>query len=437
METAVVLFTRDLRVQDNPALAGACRAARTVVPIFVHDPAIRSGPHRDRFLAGSLADLRQSLRARGGELFEFSGDPVAETLRVARRVGALGVAVSGDVSRYAKRREGLLAAGCERERMSLRVFPGATVVPAGVLHPAGGEHYRVFTPFWRSWQATKWRDVEPAPERIVLPAPVPDLGMDQAPAEPARVPAAAGGFAGGESAGRARVTSWLPDLPAYGDHHDDLPGDRTSRLSPYLHFGCVSARELAGRVAGRPGAEPFLRQLCWRDFYAQVLAAFPDLPSRAYRTAAVESWRPGGDALEAWRAGQTGVPVVDAGMRQLAAEGWMHNRARLITASYLTKHLGVDWRAGARHFADLLLDADVANNNGNWQWVAGTGNDTKPYRRFNPIRQAERFDPDGRYVRRYVPELGSVPDGAVHQPWTLPPPVQAALRYPPRLETLA
>jgi deoxyribodipyrimidine photo-lyase len=247
-----------------------------------------------------------------------------------------------------------------------------------------------------------------------------------------------GGFArGGETAGRDRLLSWSTDVSGYGDHHDDLPGDRTSRLSPYLHFGCLSPREVAALVGGRDGAEPFIRQLCWRDFYAQVLYGFPDLATRAYRQSAQEEWRGGSEALEAWRAGSTGVPVVDAGMRQLASEGWMHNRARLITASYLTKHLGVDWRDGGRHFFDLLLDADVANNYGNWQWVAGTGNDTKPYRRFNPTRQAERFDLDGVYVRRYVPELASVPGGAVHEPWKLPPAMRRGLDYPEPLITPA
>jgi len=226
--------------------------------------------------------------------------------------------------------------------------------------------------------------------------------------------------AGGESAARKRLTAWLSHLQGYSETHDDLAADRTSRLSPYLHFGCLSPRELAARVHDRPGADPFLRQLCWRDFYHQVLFAFAEVRRRAYRPGAEDRWRDEPDALEAWKSGHTGVPIVDAGMRQLLAEGWMHNRARLITASYLTKHLGLDWRAGADHFYDLLLDGDVANNYGNWQWVAGTGNDTKPYRRFNPLRQASRFDPSGDYVRRYVPELASVPGKAVHAPWTLP-----------------
>ena len=198
-----------------------------------------------------------------------------------------------------------------------------------------------------------------------------------------------------------------------------LAADATSRLSPSLHFGCVSARALAVRAQER-GGEAFVRQLCWRDFYAQILIARPrtqvdDLRPRGDR------WLDDPEALAAWKEGMTGYPLVDAGMRQLRAEGWMHNRARMVAASFLVKDLGIDWREGARHFFDLLLDGDVAQNIGNWQWVAGTGVDTRPNRIFNPIRQARRFDPDGTYVRRYVPELAGVEGRAVHEPWKLAP----------------
>jgi deoxyribodipyrimidine photo-lyase len=187
----------------------------------------------------------------------------------------------------------------------------------------------------------------------------------------------------------------------------------------------------AARAIDGPGPAAFVRQLCWRDFYYQVTCAFPAISTEAYRNAGDTDWRADADALRHWQDGLTGVPVVDAGMRQLRAEGWMHNRARLITAAFLTKHLGVDWRPGVRWFFRWLLDGDVANNSGNWQWVAGTGNDTRPYRRFNPIRQAERFDPDGVYVRRYIPELASIEGRAVHQPWRL----GRTLDYPPPLES--
>lgn len=406
MPTAVVLFTRDLRVHDNPALAQACAAADRVVPLFVTDPRIRVSEARQRFLAGCLADLRGSLRRLGADLVVRHGDPATEAVRVAREVQAGLVTVSGDPGRYAGRRAAALERACAAERLALRVLPGTTVVPPGDLLPSGGgDHYRVFTPYWRAWVARRWRAVHPVPARLRLPDGVTGTALDAGPH--------------GETPARDALTAWLRRVGEYGDTRDDLAADATSHLSAYLHFGCLSPVEVA--LAVREHTE-FLRQLCWRDFHHQVLGAFPDLPDRAYRRGAVEKWRDDPAALAAWCAGRTGVPVVDAGMRQLAAQGFMHNRARLITAAYLTRHLGLDWREGLRWYARHLVDADVANNAGNWQWVAGTGNDTRPGRRFNPLRQALRFDPDGTYVRRWVPELEHVAGQAVHQPWTLPRP---------------
>jgi deoxyribodipyrimidine photo-lyase len=236
---------------------------------------------------------------------------------------------------------------------------------------------------------------------------------------------------GGETAGRSRLRAWLRGgLARYGDRHDDLAGDATSRLSPYLHFGCLSPREVLEQARHRDGAEPFVRQLCWRDFHHQVTAVHPAIAREEYRTRG-DRWRRDGRHLAAWKEGRTGYPIVDAGMRQLAREGFMHNRARLVTASFLTKDLYQDWRLGAAHFLDWLVDGDIANNSGNWQWVAGTGNDTRPNRMFNPLAQARRFDPDGCYVRRYVPELAPVAGARVHEPWTLPRSVRRALDYPP------
>ncbi|SNY63706.1 cryptochrome/photolyase family protein [Paractinoplanes atraurantiacus] len=429
MRTAVVLFTRDLRVHDNPALAAACANAEQVVPLYVLDPALgKLSPNRTRFLHQALADLRKTLRALGGDLVIRMGDPVAEAIEVARSVGAEGIGMAADVSGYARRREDRLRRECERHRIALRLFPGLTVVDPGSLRPGGGgQSYRVFSPYFRVWRAAQWRDEVAAPSKITLPQGV---AVGRLPSLPdGESPDAA---EGGETEARKRFSTWLRHLEPYADLHDDMPADGTSRLSPYLRFGCLSPLELAN--AAREN-EPYVRQLCWRDFYYQVALAFPQISVKPMRPAADSSWRDDSDALQHWKDGLTGVPIVDAGMRQLQAEGWMHNRARLITAAFLTKHLGIDWRPGVQWFFRWLLDGDVPNNSGNWQWVAGTGNDTRPYRRFNPIRQAERFDPSGVYVRRYVPELKGIEGVAVHQPWRLPADVRRGLDYPGPLES--
>jgi deoxyribodipyrimidine photo-lyase len=248
----------------------------------------------------------------------------------------------------------------------------------------------------------------PASDRLSLPS---DLDMGTIPSADEIHPGERSPdlMAGGETNARGRAKAWY-DGPVgdYGgdeDGHNDLANDGTSRLSPYLHFGCISALELVARAdRRRRGVQAFLRQLAWRDFYHQVLAVRPDVVDADYRTRN-DNWRDDPDGVEAWTTGRTGYPLVDAGMRQLAAEGWMHNRARLVTASFLTKHLYVDWRIGARHFFDLLLDGDIANNTMNWQWVAGTGTDSRPNRVLNPTLQAEKYDASRTYVKRWVEEL--------------------------------
>ncbi|GAA4193607.1 deoxyribodipyrimidine photo-lyase [Streptosporangium oxazolinicum] len=416
-DTVIVLFSRDLRVHDHPALAAACEHARHVIPLFVADPAI-PGDNRRGFLAECLADLRESLRERGGELAVRHGDQVAETMRLVGESKAQAVYTSMDVSTFANRRQRRLAEECERARTAFQMFPGLTIVPPDALRPSGGgDHYRVFTPYWRAWTRQPRRDVLKAPGMVNVPE---GLRAGRLP-EPGREPREL--FRGGETAGRRRMTQWLRHCVAdYADGHDDMAGNRTSMLSPYLRFGCVSPLELES-FAGVEGAggdgEEFVRQLCWRDFFHQVTRAFPRINRDDYRPRGHE-WRDDDHAAQAWKEGMTGIPIVDAGMRQMLSEGWMHNRARLIVGSFLVRRLRLDWRVGAQHFFDWLLDGDVANNYGNWQWVAGTGNDTRPNRPVNHIRQARRYDPDGEYVRRYVPELDAVPRRAVHEPWKLP-----------------
>lgn len=417
MRTAIVLLNRDLRVHDHPALAAAAREAERVVPLFVIDAAIfatgYAAPNRTAFLLEALDDVDRSLASRGAGLVVRRGDVVGEVGRVVEQTGASAVFTSADVSAYATARQRRLASAHD-----LRLYPGVTVVPPGDLVPQGGDHYKVFTPYWHAWQGAPRRPIEPPPEVLRLPE-----GLSRG-ALPAREELVVGApsperTAGGEGPARQRLDAWMDrGLERYDEAADDLAHDATSRLSPYLHFGCLSAGEVADRVARTVGAESFLRQLCWRDFHHQVLGARPDSSWREYR-ARGDRWDTDPDALAAWAEGRTGYPLVDAGMRQLRREGWMHNRVRLVTASFLTKHLYLDWRLGARHFLHWLVDGDIANNQMNWQWVAGTGNDTRPNRMFNPVRQAERFDPRGTYTRRFVPELAGIEAKAVHQPWRL------------------
>jgi deoxyribodipyrimidine photo-lyase len=433
LSCAVVLFTRDLRMRDQAALATATREAEHVVPLFVLDDVLLRGPcgapNRLSFLLDCLRDLDGSLRERGGRLVLRRGDPVEEVLRVASESDAGAIHLSDDYSAYARRRHERLAAGCERAGSSLRTHPGVTVVEPGELVPAGGDHYRVFTPYWRGWTERPRRRPHPASRQLSVPASVrgdriPALShlTDEAPSPDLRQ--------GGEAAARKRLERWLRGgLADYEEGRDQLADDGTSHLSADLHFGCLSPTVVLDRVEGRSGAAAFIRQLCWRDFHHQVLAARPDLPRRDYRGRG-DRWRRSKRLAEAWRRGRTGYPIVDAGMRQLAREGFMHNRARMIVASFLTKTMYLDWRFGAAHFERLLVDADLANNSGNWQWVAGTGNDTRPNRVLNPLRQAHRFDAEGEYVRRYVPELAAVDGAAVHEPWLLNATVRRGIDYP-------
>lgn len=423
METAIVLFTRDLRLHDNPALHEACTRARQVVPLFVVDPAIQAPPNRLRFLAESLQDLRTSLKHQKADLVIRHGDPAAELIKLARETEAQAVFVADDVSHYATRRRQNLERECQTHRLALTLTPGLTVVPPGDLTPAAGGHYKVFTPYWRAWRALPWRSHCPVPAAITMP-PITHPG--ELPTTPEASPNLS---QGGETTARQRFVAWRQtQLTSYDEHHDDLAGDQTSRLSAYLRFGCVSPLEVAIGARDRPGGEEYCRQLAWRDFFYQVTRAFPDMARKNYRPGA--SWHEDQDALDAWRAGLTGIPIVDAGMRQLAAEGFMHNRARMITASFLTRNLGIDWRDGYRHFGALLADGDVPCNAGNWQWVAGTGNNTRPNRVMNPLRQAQRFDKSGEYVRRYVPELSALDPADIQTPWKLPPAQRRQLAYP-------
>ncbi|MFE9411308.1 cryptochrome/photolyase family protein [Streptomyces sp. NPDC006704] len=440
MTVSVALFTSDLRLHDNPVLSAAVRGADQVVPLFVRDEGVRAAgfdaPNRRAFLADCLADLDAALRERGGHLVVREGDLVAEVCAVVRSSGAERVHLAGGVSRYAARREERLRAALETIGCALSVHDAVvTVLAPGAVTPSGGDHYTVFTPYFRRWSQQGVRDVVAAPRQIS----VPPIAAGDLPRRAGTDGVSPGVMAGGEREGRLRVRQWLAnDVATYEDDHDDLAGDATSRLSPFLHFGALSPAELVhlARREGSSGAEAFVRQLAWRDFHYQVLAARPRAAHEDYR-ARGDRWRADEREITAWRQGRTGYPLVDAAMRQLAHEGWMHNRGRMLVASFLTKTLYVDWRVGARHFLELLVDGDIANNQLNWQWVAGTGTDTRPNRVLNPVIQSKRFDPQGTYVTRWVPELAGLERAFIHEPWKMKAADRAALDYPQPVVDLA
>jgi deoxyribodipyrimidine photo-lyase len=428
---ALVVFTRDLRVADNPALIRATRASK-VVCAFIHDDAVQSGrprhPLRTRFLSECLADLDASLRRLGSRLEVCEGNWVDEVIGLVARTGARSIHLSDDVTPYARRRFARLEAAAGQTVEVCR-SPGLTIVSPGFVTPAGGDHYRVFTPFYRRWLTTSRRQLLPPPTSLPTVDGTPTLRSRSAKALPTSpLPPAVG--LGGERAAATRLAAWAAGgIARYGQHRDDLAEPASSGLSRDLHFGCLSPLQVESVIDGLAGAGAFLRQLCWRDFYLQILAARPEA---AWSDYVERGRRPRRDpaGFEAWRTGLTGVPIVDAAMRQLALEGFLPNRARMIAASFLTRNLGLDWRDGARHFLEHLVDADVALNNLNWQWMAGHGTGTNPHRVLSPTRQGHRFDPHGTYVRRHVPELRGLDPASIHEPWRLGRRQLARLGYP-------
>jgi deoxyribodipyrimidine photo-lyase len=391
----LVLFTRDLRVHDHPALTAAARAGK-VLPLFVLDPSfLARSPNRTRFLFESLRDLDGSLAERGARLVVRHGEPATVAIELASLFRCHAISVTGDVSNVAGRRLEKLRLG----NAEVQSFPGNEVIEPGDVAPAGEPAYRVFTPYLRAWEKAPRRPVLRAPGRI---EPVPGVPAGRLPAT-----GSVGGTAprlpdGGECAARATATRFVRSgLVRYDEARDRLDLDATSRLSPYLRFGCLSANELASRAEER-GADAFIRQLAWRDFFRQLVAADPLRTVEDLRPARAPRWRNDPDGLDAWTRAETGVDLVDAGMRQLLDEGWMPNRARLIAASYLTRTLGIDWRLGAAHFDRHLVDGDPSSNVGNWQWVAGTGANPRRGVALNVQRQARRFDPDGAYRETFL-----------------------------------
>jgi deoxyribodipyrimidine photo-lyase len=432
LSVAIWWLRRDLRLTDNAALTAAHSRADQVVPLFILDPAILTsnwaGTERTAFLMGGLRALDSSLRERGSRLIVRAGNPVEILSQVMSESGARVIHAERDHSPYAQRRDATIAA-----TLPLSLHEGVTVRAVTAIRKDDGTPYVVYSPYRQRWLANTRlarTDILPAPAQIATPADLKSLPIPDQPA-----PSPSSFFPPGEREAKRRLIAFIqePEAPIY-DYAKNrdcpaLPG--SSQLSPYLRFGMLSPRlaalaaftasEQASTAAAREGAQIWLNELIWRDFYISILHHFPYIRKGSFRRQYDRiEWENNADHFAAWCEGRTGYPFVDAAMRQLRTMGWMHNRARMVVASFLVKDLFIDWRWGERWFMQQLIDGDPAANNGGWQWVAGTGADAAPYFRvFNPITQSQKFDPAGDYIRHWLPELSLVPKKYIHTPWQM------------------
>jgi deoxyribodipyrimidine photo-lyase len=427
-DTAVVWFRRDLRVRDQPTFLAAAGAARRSLALFVLDPALLgpSGPARRTFLYRSLRALDRDL---GGRLLVVRGDPADVVPAVAACVGAATVHVAADFGPYGVRRDEAVEKALVAEGLELVRTGSPYAVAPGRVRKGDGEGFRVFTPFRRAWAEHGWRS--PAgtdASTVTWLDPAKRRGGPRAVSVPEDEQVDADLPDAGEDAALARWHEFLDaGVSGYGSDRNRPDREGTSRMSVYLKYGVIHPRTMLADLASRRSSstETYRTELAWREFYADVLFQRPDSARANYDSAfdalPLVSGREAQVRFDAWCEGRTGYPIVDAGMRQLREQAWMHNRLRMIVASFLVKDLHLPWWRGARHFMKLLVDGDLASNQHGWQWTAGSGTDPAPYFRiFNPVLQGEKFDPDGEYVRRFVPELRGVAGKAVHQPWTLP-----------------
>jgi deoxyribodipyrimidine photo-lyase len=429
MTKSVWWIRRDLRLADNQALATALAHAEEVIPVFLLDPGLLdaqgAGDKRTAFLFAGLRRLDADLRARGSRLVVRLGEAPAELQALQEETGADVIVAEEDPTTEVRALDALVA-----QVLPLHLAEGLTVHAPGAVRKASGAPYTVFTPFARAWKALprpSQSDLLPAPPALPPVSTLASLPVPDGPALAAAVP-----FLPGEAEAHRRLEAFVTgdDAPIYGyaAARDQLDVEGTSGLSPYLRWGMISARQAVAAAGAAQsnqecqGAEAWLGELIWREFYYQILYHFPRVSGSSFRPEYEGiAWENDAGDFAAWCQGQTGYPVVDAAMRQLVQTGWMHNRARMIVASFLVKDLLVDWRWGERIFMEHLVDGDAAANNGGWQWTAGTGTDAAPYFRiFNPVLQGQKHDPEGRFVRRWLPELAHVPERYIHAPWTMP-----------------
>jgi len=414
--TAIWWIRRDLRLTDNAALHFALEDG-SVLPVFILDPAFdSSSARRKNFLYEGLHALDKDLRERGSFLVIGKGKPLNVLTKLVKEIRADAIFAEEDFTPYARKRDLEI-----EHHLPLRLVNGQTVHHPNTILKSDGTPYTVYTPYSKAWKTKLPAKLNfyPAPEQINTPK-----GIKYDPLPPFKVNPL---FPAGEKESLVRLEEFtFKKLHSYNEDRNRMDLDGTSALSPYIHFGMLGLLQAVSTVRNSQlltrnskGAEIWLNELIWREFYIQILYHFPYVAKTAFnKSLANIQWRNNASEFEAWKRGETGVPVVDAAMRQLKEIGWMHNRARMIVASYLVKDLLIDWRWGEAWFMENLLDGDIAANNGGWQWTAGTGTDAAPYFRiFNPVLQSTKFDPNGNYIRKWVPELRGVDTKDIHAPW--------------------
>jgi deoxyribodipyrimidine photo-lyase len=427
MEPVLLWLRRDLRIGDNPALAAAAKTGRPIIPVFIRPALDDVGGASAWWRGRSLAAMTKDLRTLGSDLVLRTGAPLAILAGLVEETGAAEVHFNRTLEPEAIKTDIGVLSGMPKHGAVAIDHPANRLHEPWRLKTGTNGSFKVFTPFWRRLSETYRPPVILAtPRQLRAPRVWPESEpFDQWQVEERWSAGFAEEWTPGETAAEARLTHLIDICASYSETRDRPDWEGTSRLSPHLAWGEISVHEIWRRLSKRHGetALPFLRQLGWRDFNSHLLYHFPRLPNEAWAPK-FRNFRflPLGDGLKAWQRGLTGFPIVDAGMRQLWMTGWMHNRVRMIAASFLIKDQMIDWRRGEAWFWDTLVDADRAQNAGNWQWVAGSGADAAPYFRiFNPVTQSRRFDPDGVYIRRWVPELAKLDTKAIHAPWEVAP----------------